>query len=113
MVEPLAAKERFMAVIDAPLHSIHWHVLQLSRDRVPSVFPRRICALRKDHQQETARMKLFNFDVFATRSFDLSTEPRKLFAIYQGHTPDDYELHLGPWYVVASRISGRVDGLGS
>lgn len=45
-------------------------------------------------------MKLFGIDVAVTHW--VRREGAPFFEAYQGGTKDDYEIHLGSWWVVAS-----------
>ena len=52
-------------------------------------------------------MQLFNRDIFVSRHIIKTVLPRPLLRLERGHQDGDWELTLGPWYVVVSLLKGR------
>jgi len=60
-------------------------------------------------------MRVGKFDVFITRRTCMTAPgdalDRGVVSLQQGHSKEDYDITVGPWYVVASRIKLGISGI--
>jgi hypothetical protein len=58
------------------------------------------------YNQKDITVQLFGFDIFIARP-GINKGTRALLRLEQGSTVDDWEIDVGPWEVIASRIHNR------